>query len=63
MKGKVEAGMEFRYWSENVNISKFAASGCQLLPSPRSEQACPWQHLSLLIWKPRQAGMEGVFQG
>lgn len=31
MKGKVEAGMEFRYWSENVNISKFAASG---LPAP-----------------------------
>lgn len=31
MKGKVEAGMEFRYWSENVNISYSAASG---LPAP-----------------------------
>lgn len=31
MKGKVEAGMEFRYWSENVNTSNSAASG---LPAP-----------------------------
>lgn len=32
MKGKVEAGMEFRYWSEDVNISNCclrAASSCQ----------------------------------
>lgn len=31
MKGEVEAGMEFRYWSENINISNSAASG---LPAP-----------------------------
>lgn len=33
MKGKVEAGMEFRYWSEDVNISNCslgAASSCQV---------------------------------